>query len=146
VDLLIGVENADLHYSFFLVRCQMGEPVARVGPLGWTEVRNENSHHWREAEQGCGVGVCCELDHKLKRLWEVESCGTEARDLTVCAEEEQLALQKVSFVHYNNGRYRIAVPCKEQSLQLPNNLEMAELRLCSTERNRKKSEFVEKRY
>lgn len=36
MDLLIGVENADLHYSFFLVRCQMGEPVARLGPLGWT--------------------------------------------------------------------------------------------------------------
>ena len=62
----------------------------------------------------------------------------------MCTEEEQLALQKVSFVHDNNGRYRIAVPCKEQSLQLPNNLEMAELRLRSTERNRKKNEFLEK--
>ena len=36
VDLLIGVDNADLHYSFVDIRGKVGEPVARLGPLGWT--------------------------------------------------------------------------------------------------------------
>ena len=36
VVLLIGVDNADLHYSFANVRGWTGEPVARLGQLGWT--------------------------------------------------------------------------------------------------------------
>ena len=37
VDLLIGVDNAELHYF----RCadvhgEEGDPIARLGPLGWT--------------------------------------------------------------------------------------------------------------
>ena len=36
IDLLISVDNADLHYSFVDVRGKVGEPVARLGPLGWT--------------------------------------------------------------------------------------------------------------
>ena len=36
VDLLIGVDNAELHYSRADVRGEEGGPVARLGPLGWT--------------------------------------------------------------------------------------------------------------
>ena len=49
-------------------------------------------------------------------------------------------------VRYNDGRYSIAVPWKEQRPELPNNRQVAEFRLCSTERNLKKKEFVEKEY
>ena len=160
VDLLIGVDNADLHYSFADVRGRAGEPVARLGPLGWTcigcpdsrEESRSRSHIIRtllsrEAGSGYGVGVCCELDHTLKRFWEVENCGTEARDHIVCTDEEKAALQKVSnSVHYDDGRYRIAVPWKEQRPQLPNNRQVAVSRLQSTERKLKKNEFVEKEY
>ncbi len=36
MDLLIGVDYAELHYSFKDVRGQPGEPVARLTPLEWT--------------------------------------------------------------------------------------------------------------
>lgn len=36
VDLLLGVDHADLRYSFVDIRGKVGEPVARLGPLGWT--------------------------------------------------------------------------------------------------------------
>jgi len=36
LDLLIGVDHAELHYPFKDVRGQPGEPVARLMPLGWT--------------------------------------------------------------------------------------------------------------
>ena len=139
MDLLIGVDNADLHYSFVDVRGQAGEPVARLGLLGWTCVgrpisREESGSRThiirtlltREAGQGCGVGVCCGLEQTLKRFWEVENSGTEASDLLVCTEDEKLALQKVSSsVQYKN------VPWKEQRPQLPNNRQIAESRLRS---------------
>ena len=35
VDLLIGVDNAELHYSRADVRGEEGDLVARLGPLGW---------------------------------------------------------------------------------------------------------------
>ena len=36
VDLLIGVDNADLHYSRADIRGATSGPIARLGPLGWT--------------------------------------------------------------------------------------------------------------
>ena len=36
VDLLIGVDNVDLHYSRADIRGATGGPIARLGPLGWT--------------------------------------------------------------------------------------------------------------
>ena len=36
VDLLIGLDSADLHYSFKDVRGEPGQPIARLTPLGWT--------------------------------------------------------------------------------------------------------------
>ena len=36
VDLLIGVDNADLLYSRADVCGEPGSPIARLGPLGWS--------------------------------------------------------------------------------------------------------------
>ena len=36
VDLLIGIDYVELHYSFKGVRGQLGEPIARLTPLGGT--------------------------------------------------------------------------------------------------------------
>ena len=94
-----------------------------------------------------GTRGCCELDQTLKRFWEIESYGTEVSGRIVCTKEERLALETVSSsVRYSDGRYSVAVPWKEQRPCLPNNLQVAESRLRSTERNLKKKGFVEKEY
>ncbi len=36
VDVLIGQDHIDLHYSRCDVKGHPGEPIARLGPLGWT--------------------------------------------------------------------------------------------------------------
>ena len=37
VDMLIGLDQADLHYSYQDVRgTAIGDPIARLTPLGWT--------------------------------------------------------------------------------------------------------------
>jgi len=160
VDLLIGVDNADLHYSFVDIRGKGGEQVARLDPLGWTcigppdgKVGSGTRTHTirtlftREGGPISETGGCCELDQTLKRFWEIESYGTGLCDRIVCTEEEKVTLEKVSSsLRYNNGRYSVAVPWKERRPQVPNNRQMAESRLLSTERNLKKKEFVEKEY
>ena len=42
VDLLIGIDYPDLHYSYHDIKGKPGEPVARLTPLGWTCVGNQN--------------------------------------------------------------------------------------------------------
>ena len=137
MDLLIGVDYADLHSSFVEIRGKVSEPVARLGSLGWTcigrpdgRVESGTRTHTirtmftREVGPISGTGgcyVCCELDQTLKRFWEIESYGTQLCDRIVCAEEEKVALEKVSSsVCYNSGRYSVAVPLKKQKPQLPN--------------------------
>ena len=36
VDLLIGLDSVDLHYSFKDIKGEPGQPIARLTPLGWT--------------------------------------------------------------------------------------------------------------
>ena len=160
VDLLIGVDNADLHHSFVDVRGKAGEPVAHLGPLGWTCIGPPDGR----AETGTRThtirtlftkdvgpvsvaGGCCDLDGTLKRFWEIESYGTELNDRVVCTEEERLALDKVSSsVCYNGERYSVAVPWKGHRPQLPDNRQMAESHLLSTEKNLKKKAIDEREY
>ena len=83
------------------------------------------------------------MDRTLKRFWEVDSYGSEAGDPIVCTEDEKIALQKVSgSINYNNGKYCIAVPWKEQRPTLLHNRQMALSRLCNTEQNLRKNAFV----
>ena len=56
MDLLIGVDNAELHYSRADLHGEKGNPVARLGPLGWTCIGSP------EKNSGQGQG------HKLALL------------------------------------------------------------------------------
>ncbi|KAK2152118.1 hypothetical protein LSH36_339g03026 [Paralvinella palmiformis] len=38
LDILIGVNQADLHYYLRDIREQPGEPIAKLTPLGWTSI------------------------------------------------------------------------------------------------------------
>ena len=108
----------------YSLRGNVGEPVARLGPLGWTcigppdgRVQSGTRPHTirtlftKDTGLMGGTGGCCELDQTLKRVWEVESYGSEVSDRIVCTEEERLALETVSSsVRYSDGRYSVTVP------------------------------------
>ena len=38
IDLLIGTDYSDLHYSLRDIKVQPGEPIVRLTPLGWTSI------------------------------------------------------------------------------------------------------------
>jgi len=156
VDLLIGIDNAELHYSHVDLRGESGRPVARLGPLGWrcigapdeNEAARTRSHVSRalftkEPLQSDGRESCCDVDNNLKRFWEIEKSGTERTDRLVLTQEERLALNKVKHsLKYEKGRYRVAVPWKDEKPKLPDTKPMALSRLRSTERNLKKDDSV----
>ena len=55
VDILIGIDYADLHYSIKDVRGKPGEPVARLTPLGWTCIGHSNFIHTYFVHEGSSV-------------------------------------------------------------------------------------------
>ena len=159
VDLLIGVDNADLHYSRADIRGEPGAPVARLGPLGWTCIgavaATESRSHvirtlfTRDSSKGLNHDVCCDVDQTIKRFWEVEACGTEANDTRIYTEEENEALARVKdSLSYDatTNRYTVGVPWKPNRSQLPDNRKQATSRLCNTEKKLAKNEYLRSEY
>ena len=160
VDLLIGVDNADLHYSKVDVHGPPNSPTARLGPLGWTCIGptgkqdSKRSHlimhsfltrdaHINKANVGC-----CVVNSSLRRFWEIESYGTDTKRSAVMTKEEKNALNRVeSSLTHNGSRYSIGVPWKEGGPTLPKNREMTKKRLKSTEKSlNAKDGFVKNEY
>ena len=97
---------------------------------------------WSEGKESC-----CDVDNSKKRFWEIEKSGTDRDDTLVFTEEERLALNKVNdSFKYENGRYHVAVPWKDDKPELPDAKPMALSRLRSTERNLKKDNRVAEEY
>ena len=157
--MLIGVDNADLHLSMVDLRAENGGPVARRAPLGWTcvgAISGEDSSKKRtyvirtflsRQPNVVARNSCCDIDENLKRFWEVESCGTETNDVNILTKTEKKALDLVSeSLLYQNGRYQVAVPWKDDKPKLPDNRSMATSRLHSTEKKLLQNEFVAKEY
>ena len=137
VDLLIGVDHGDLHFSSQDVKGKKGEPIARCTPLGWTcigtpeEDRNEylqsNFIHTYHA-QDCSLLE--EINTNLKKLWEIDSVKEEKLAMS---QDDKLALKRVeSSLEYKGGHYSVAIPWKDHP-DLPNNYEVAYKRLQNTE-------------
>ena len=64
-----------------------------------------------------------------------------------CSPKKKDALNKVKYsLKYENGRYRVAVPWKDDKTELPDTKPMALSRLRSTERNLKKDNRVAEEY
>ncbi|XP_067051180.1 uncharacterized protein [Acropora muricata] len=113
VDLFIGIDNSELHYSHVDLRGKNGEPIARLGPLGWgcigapeeNDFVRARSHvitlFTREPLWNERKGSCCDVDNSLKRFWEIEKSGTDREDRLVLTEEERLK----DSLEYENGRY-----------------------------------------
>ena len=140
VDLLIGLDSVDLHYSFKDIKGEPGQPIARLTPLGWTCVGDlgETDQHsvttnfartYFVSEQTAIEDV----NVVLRRFWEIDNSGIES--LPVVTKEEKLVLEKAGkSIKFSEGQYQIAIPWKEEKLQLPNNFRMALQRLQSLER------------
>ena len=138
VDMLIEVDNADLHLSMVDLRTES---------LGWMCVRGINAGDSSEKRTHVirtfltrqpnivARNSCCDIGQNLKCFWEVESCGMETNDVNILTESEKKALDLVSeSLLYQNGRYQVTVPSKENKPKLLDNRCMATSRLRSTEK------------
>ena len=131
VDILIGIDLADLHYSTQDIRGKPGEPVARLTPLGWTCIgriaysangpfnTNFNRAYFiNQADK--------DLNQTLQKFWEIDTSGSFAEKETSLSLEDSYLLREVSqSLKFEDGRYEVAMPWKPNAPELPNNYEMA---------------------
>ena len=82
VDFLIGQDQIDLHVSKCDVKGDPGEPVARLGPLGWSCIGHPDRRTTAKEIQTnlaytlfCRPRVFDEINDSLKRFWEIETLG-----------------------------------------------------------------------
>ena len=50
VDLLISIDNAELHYSHVDLQGKSGGPIASLGPLGWSIIGTPDETKLRESD------------------------------------------------------------------------------------------------
>lgn len=78
VDILIGLDYADLHVALDEVAGNLGEPVARLTPLGWTCV-GQPCLSARSSARSFFCGKECntlsEINMTLRKFWEIENEG-----------------------------------------------------------------------
>ena len=76
MDLLFGVDNADLHYSQADIRGASGGPIARLDPLGWTcigapDIAVARTHVIQTLLSRSSLSsgnTCCNVDQSIKRF------------------------------------------------------------------------------
>ena len=139
VDILIGLDHVDLHYSYRDIRGNPGEPIARLTPLGWTCISGSNGKtlqtNFGRTYLTHGQSTTDEIAPILQKFWELESSGISV-DRAVMTLADQTALEKVrSSLRFQNHRYQVGIPWKKEPPDLPNNHEMAVKRLVSTEKH-----------
>lgn len=135
VDLLIGADNLEMHRSIKEIAGEVGEPIARLTPLGWTCVGGKNiGLPWRHQSNFIRTYLSTDtsLDEQLQKFWEIEEIALE--NLVLSPRENLLKDEAISNIKYSNGRYEVKLPWKKDEGELPDNRLMAENRFQSLER------------
>ncbi|XP_070556535.1 uncharacterized protein [Ptychodera flava] len=155
IDILIGMDYADLHYSYRDIRGRPGEPIARLTPLGWTCIGNtvcsnvDKMQHQTNFAHTYFVkhsSELAEINNTLRQFWEIEDIP-DISEIPVLSRDDQIALHKVqNSLTFVDGRYQVATPWREDVPELPNNYDMAKQRLLNTEKKLLKNEDIGKAY
>jgi hypothetical protein len=147
VDMLIGVDYADLHVAYEEVCGKPGEPIARRTPLGWTCIgRLCEPQHAGPVRHSFFCQTCqTDIAASLRRSWEIEDVA-EIRTTRQTIEEQRVLKDTESSLKLLENGYQVTVPWKVEVQTLPCNLEMAKKRLLNTERRLLKNKALAEAY
>ncbi|CAC5423296.1 unnamed protein product [Mytilus coruscus] len=83
VDMLIGLDYPDLHYSYRDIRGKPGEPIARQMPLGWKWIRDPNSEQeqtlFNRTYFARGQENQNDLDNIVRKFWKSKMSKHQAK-------------------------------------------------------------------
>ena len=97
VDVLIGQDHVDLHFSKCDVRGNSGEPIARLGPLGWSCVgppEGKTIIGNNRTNLACTFftrpHIFSEINDSLKRFWEIDTLGIHENGVQAMTSDDLL--------------------------------------------------------
>ncbi|XP_065198351.1 uncharacterized protein LOC135829896 [Sycon ciliatum] len=148
IELLIGVDNAELHRALYEVSGPAGEPIARLTPLGWTCVGAGVS-------RGGGTNHCCSaiiassetllsVDKTLRQFWEIEQMTSPEHPMS--PENLDVLTATKKRMTFTNGRYCVGMPWRADASRPTNNYDMAAKRLAQTQKRLKRVPEIAERY
>lgn len=154
VDILIGADCIELHRCILEKPGRVGEPIARLTPLGWTCVgkvgnivksgsmaRKKTTFSTFFSSQ---INANVDLDSALRRFWEIEDLNKQ--NPVFSAKEQGIIDSTKSSMRFVDGRYEVAVPWKQDSQVIPCGYELAMQRLLSAEKKLKNDANVAEAY
>ncbi|XP_065174407.1 uncharacterized protein LOC135804458 [Sycon ciliatum] len=146
IDVLLGLDHADLHVSLRDIPGKPGEPVARLTPLGWTCVApSAVARHTGVGITLHGVQMHEPLDRLLRKFWELEDVPAET-ETVISADDQQVVSMTKATMSRIDQRYEVGVPWRKKPPDLAENYDMALRRLESTERRLAKQPEVSTAY
>ena len=116
------MDYPELHQSIREIRGEVGEPIARLTPLGWTcvgktlmsqKVRIQSHFVNRVSMFASNQNDLSIINSTLKMFWEIENVSS---DVKLLSPDDDLILNqaKSSLKIIDNGtRYQVAIPWKE---------------------------------
>ena len=128
IDIPIGIDYADLHYSVQGRNRKPVEPIARLTPLGWSCIGFINGLLQRNVQTNFistyntkGIELR-EVNGTLAKFLENESASDNLRRIMNKDNKDMLDLVSKS-LRYENGKYQVHIPWKKERL-LTNNYQM----------------------
>ena len=115
IDILIGIDYADLHCSIQERKGKSGEPIARLTPLGWTCVGHINGLMQRSVQTNfirtynTKEIELQEINGTLAKFWEIQSAADNVGRIMNEDDKDTLDLVSKSF-RYENGKYQVQIP------------------------------------
>ena len=144
VDLLVGSDTFWLFVEDGIIRGEGNGPVAMKTKLGWVVsgpvegiYSNENSHCFRVDVEVLNRDVD-PLVNELHKFWETENVGCDRR---ISIEDEFEAEVK-----FENGRYEVKMPFKEEHAMLPDNYALSKMRLSNLLKKLKSNSLLAAEY
>ncbi|KAL4238005.1 hypothetical protein ACF0H5_002716 [Mactra antiquata] len=145
VDMLIGVDYANLHCALHEITGEPGEPVARLTPLGWTcvgPIESQNDSTFNTYFQND-----MKLEKTVERFWELENIPAPEK-LCTLEDDKTMKFVENSIKIEDSGKYQVSIPWNGRKIELNNtcNYESALKRLRNTEKKLAKNETVKSEY
>ena len=145
VDLLIGMDNADLHRSIREIYGKPGDPIARLTPLGWTcvgKTKETIDKALHSSNLSCFVnGGIAQINRTLERFWEIEEPGYASQTQCMSSEDQdtyETVRQSMKRSEEFPDKYQVCMPWKSDTTFISSNIEAAQKRLECTERSLRK--------
>jgi len=147
VDMLIGLDYADLHTTRQEVCGKPGEPIARLTLLGWTCVGNTVPGKQAVRTNFVRTYFTPQIDETLRKFWEVESCRS-TDEFSLSPDDRVVIDRTASTIKYSElqNRYEVEIPWKQDPCELPDDFEMAFRRLQGTEKRLAKDSQIASSY